>query len=33
MKLCDCDTEEDYDAMLNAKLKELTQGLPDFYSF
>ncbi len=33
MKLCHCPTEEEYDAMLNEKLTELTKDLPDFYSF
>jgi hypothetical protein len=33
MTLCDCKTEEDYDLLLDAKFLELTQGLPDFYSF
>ncbi len=31
--LCECKTEEEYDAMLDEKFKELTKGLPDFYSF
>src|SRR5437660_1748520 len=32
MQLLDCETKEEYDKMLDKKLKKLTKGLPDFYS-